>query len=191
MILTPTIPIDSDHLASFRKEVKQFDSTHAKKHEKFYGTGELQGMSIEIKHISHLQGNGMLLLVTDNDGTPVVVARLISAPVPQGAFPWSRKVYVMDRIRVDSQNIGNGYAPAVYSWLADRGYTIISDSHQTQTSLAIWRKLGGQGGVFTVNLNDGTWRNYDPLKVEDWMLFGNNDLERYWGIRFLLPASNR
>lgn len=145
-------------------------------------------MGIEIKHILHLQGNGMLLLVTDNDGTPVVVARLISAPVPQGAFPWSRKVYVMDRIRVDSQNIGNGYAPAVYRWLADRGYTIISDSHQTQTSLTVWRNIATKTPVFTVNINDGTWRAYDPLKVEDWMLFGNNDLERYWGIRFLLPA---
>jgi len=188
MILTPTITIDSDHTANFKMLVKEHQTEPPSREEIHRGTGDLQGMSVEIKHVSTLQGNGMLLLLRAKNNDPVVVARLISAPVPQGAFPWSRKVYVMDRIRTGRDWIGEGYAVAVYRWLSDHGYTVISDSHQTQTSLAVWRKLGAQGGVFTVNLNDGTWRSYDPLKVEDWMLFGNGDWGRYWGIRFLLPA---
>lgn len=188
MILTPTITIDSDHLASFNKQVKEFNKEPCASQETHKGSRDLQGMTIDLKHIQTLQGNSILILISANDGDPVLVARLIPAPVPQGAFPWSRKVVVMDRIRVHRDWIGKGCAPALYRWLSNQGYTVISDSHQTQTSLAVWRKLGSQGGVFTVNLNDGTWRTYDPLKVEDWMLFGNNDLERYWGIRFLLPA---
>ena len=188
MILTPTITIDSDHLASFRKEVKEFDREPSKKHEKFYGKDELQNMTIEVKHVNLLQGNGMLILVTDVEGNPVVSARLVSAPVPQGALPWGRKIYIMDRIRVHSDWIGEGYAPALYRWCSQNGYTLISDSHQTPTSLAVWHKLGAEGGVLTVNINDGSWRTYDPLKVEDWMLFGNGDPVRYWGIRFVLPA---
>lgn len=191
MILTPTITIDSNHLASFNKQVKEFNSESAFSQETHNGSGDLQGMTIDLKRIRTLQGIGILVLVSSNDGDPVLVARLISAPVPQGAFPWSRKVVVMDRIRVHRNWIGEGYAPALYRWLSDRGYTVISDSHQTQTSLAVWRKLGSQGGVFTVNLTDGTWRIYDPLKVEDWMLFGTSDPERSWGIRFLLPANSR
>jgi hypothetical protein len=188
MILTPTITIDSNHTASFNKQVKEFHSELAYSQETHNGSGDLQGMSIDVKHIRTLQGNGMLVLISSNDGDPVVVARLIAAPVPQGAFPWSNKVVVMDRIRVHRDWIGEEYAPALYRWISERGYTVISDSHQTQTSMAVWRKLGSQGNVFTVNINDCTWRSYDPLKVEDWMLFGNNDMERYWGIRFMLPA---
>jgi len=187
MILTPTITIDSDHLASFNKEIKEFDQTPGTV-TKHWGTRDLNGLAIELKHIRTLQGNGVLVMATDNNGDVVLVARLVSAPVPPGAFQWSRKVYTMDRIRVHNDYVGQGIAPAMYRWLADQGYTIISDSHQTPISLAVWRKLGTGGGVFTVNLADGTLRPYDPLRVEDWILFGNGDGTRYWPIRFVLPA---
>lgn len=188
MILTPTITIDSDHTATFKALVKEYQNETSKHEETHQGTGDLRGMSVQIKHICTLQGNGMLVLLSANNSGPVVVARLIAAPVPQGAFPWSRKVYVMDRIRTSRDWIGGGYAPALYRWLSDHGYTVISDSHQTSASLAVWHKLGAEGGVFTTNINEGSWRPYDPLKVEDWMLFGNGDPVRYWGIRFVLPA---
>ena len=117
-----------------------------------------------------------------------MVCRLIAAPVPQGMLPWGRKVYVMDRIRVHNEYIGRGLAPAMYYWLSNEGYTIISDSHQTANSLAVWHKMASRGGIFTANLNEMTWRPYDPTRVEDWMLFGNGDGTRYWPIRFVLPG---
>ena len=94
----------------------------------------------------------------------------------------------MDRIKVHPDYAGRGLAPAVYTWLCENGYTIMSDSHQNTNSLAVWHKLGKKGGVFTININDGTWRSYDPNKTEDWMVFGNNDPVRYWSIRFIMPG---
>lgn len=187
MILTPTITIDNNNLAFFNKEIKDFDRTPGTT-TKHWGTRELNGLSIELKQVRTQQGNGVLIMATDNNGDVVLTARLISAPVPQGVFQWSRKVYVVDRVRVHNDYVGQGIAPAMYRWLSDMGYTLISDSHQTQVSLAMWRKLGSAGGVFTVNLEDGSWRPYDPLRVEDWVLFGNNNPVKYWPIRFLLPA---
>lgn len=140
-----------------------------------------------VKPIRTLQGNGLYVAVHDgNEG--ILICRLVSAPVPQGALPWGRKIYVMDRIRVHGDYVGRGLAPAVYRWLSDNGYTVMSDSHQNGNSLAVWRKLAKRGGVFTVNIDEGGWRPYDPTKVEDWMLFGNGDGSRYWPIRFVLPA---
>jgi hypothetical protein len=187
MILTPTITIDNNNLASFNKEIKEFDRTPGTV-TKHWGTRDLDGLTIELKKINTPQGNGVLIMATDNNGDVVLTARLISAPVPQGVFQWSRKVYVIDRIRVHNDYVGQGVAPGMYRWLSDMGYTLISDSHQTPVSLAVWRKLGSAGGVFTVNLEDGSWRPYDPLRVEDWVLFGNNNPVKYWPIRFLLPA---
>lgn len=188
MILTPTITIDNNNLASFNKEIKEFDRTPGVV-TKHWGSGELTGLVIELKQVRTPQGNGLLVMATDNNGDVVLMARLVSAPVPQGAFQWSRKVYVIDRVRVHNDYVGQGIAPDMYRWLSDMGYTLISDSHQTPVSLAVWRKLGAAGGVFTVNLTDGTWRSYNPLNVEDWVLFGNNDGSRYWPIRFMLPAN--
>lgn len=190
MILTPTITIDNNNLASFNKEIKQFDRTPGTV-TKHWGDRDLDGLSIEMKQVRTPQGNGVLIMATDNNGDVVLTARLITAPVPQGAFQWGRKVYVIDRVRVHNDYVGQGVAPGMYRWLSDRGYTLISDSHQTPVSLAVWRKLGAAGGVFTVNLTDGVWRAYNPLNVEDWVLFGNNDGSRYWPIRFLLPASSK
>jgi hypothetical protein len=187
MILTPTITVNNDHLASFNKEIKEFNRSNGS-HSKYYGNGHLDGTVIEMKHIRAAQGNGILIMCTSNNGDVLATARLLSAPIPQGALPWSRKVYVVDRIRVHNDYIGNGIAPALYVWLADRGYTLISDSHQTPVSLAVWRKLASKEKVFTINIEDGMWRPYDPMRVEDWMLFGNNDQMRYWPIRFVLPS---
>lgn len=187
MILTPTITIDKDNLANFNKEVKEFDKTPGAV-TKHWGDGWLEGATIEIKKIRTPQGNGILLMVTDNGDDVLAVCRLVSAPVKQGSLPWGNKVYIMDRIRVHNNFIGRGIAPEIYNWLSRNEYTVISDSHQNSTSLAVWHKLGKQGGVFTVNLGDNSWRPYDPMKVEDWMLFGNNDQMRYWPIRFVLPS---
>ena len=183
MILAPNISIDKDNLALFNASVKAFDKNPAKAVKHWH-----QSMCIETKAVRTPQGNGILLLCTDKNGDAVLVARLVSAPVPPGSLPWGRKVYVMDSIRVHNDWIGEGAAPMVYRWLSDNGYTVISDSHQTTTSLAVWRKMGTQGGIFTVNLSDGSWRPYDHTRVEDWMLFGNGDGSRYWPIRFVLPA---
>jgi hypothetical protein len=187
MILTPTITIDNNNLASFNKEIKEFDRTpgNVTKH---WGSRDLDGLSIELKKINTSQGNGVLIMATDTTGDVMLTARLISAPVPPAAFQWSRKVYVIDRVRVHNDYVGQGITPGIYRWLTDMGYTLISDSHQTPVSLAVWRKLGTAGGVYTLNLEDGMYRPYDPLRVEDWMLFGNNNLMKYWPIRFLLPA---
>jgi len=189
MILTPNIQIDAVHVRNFEQMAWEFDTEQAVS-EVFKGYGDLRGFDIDLKFVSGLQGNTVLVRVSDqDDGENALFARLISAPVPQGSLPWSRKMYVMDKVRVNKKYVGNGIAPAVYRWLATQGYTVISDSHQTQTSLAVWRKLAAKGSVYTININDGNWRSYDPLKVEDWMLFGNGDLERYWPIRFVLPGN--
>lgn len=190
MILTPNIAIDNTHSNAFKEEFKKYKNCkiEASKH---WGTGkyEHENLTIEIKKIRTLQGNGLYMAVT-NKNDCILICKLISAPIPQGVLPWGRKIYVMDSIRVNEKYIGRGFAPMIYNWLADNGYTIISDSHQNVNSLAVWHKLGRSGGVFTINLEDGTRRVYNPLTVEDWMLFGNNDLKRYWPVRFVLPARN-
>lgn len=188
MILTPNIVIDNEHQNAFQNEFEKYNNTEGQV-SKHWGTGDLETLNIFVKKIRTLQGNGMYVAVS-NKKEGILICRLIAAPVPQGALPWGRKIYVMDSIRVHEDYIGRGLAPAVYTWLAENGYTIMSDSHQNANSLAIWHKLGKIGGVFTFNLEDGTYRPYNPLTVEDWVLFGNNDLKRYWPIRFVLPAKN-
>jgi hypothetical protein len=186
MILTPNITIDNENMDAFNDECLQY--THQEGEEiKYHGSGDFAGSMINIKKIRTPQGNGLLVIVS-NRQEAYLVCRLIAAPIPQGVFPWGRKVYVMDRIRIHSEYAGRGLAPMLYGWLSENGYTIMSDSHQNGNSLAVWHKLGKKGGVFTVNIEDGMWRPYDPTKVEDWMVFGNNDPIRYWPIRFVLPA---
>jgi hypothetical protein len=187
MIITPNIGIDNTHMNAFQNEFQTMNSLEDPG-TTVRGTGDMKGLNITVKKIRTLQGNGIMLAV-HNKNEGILVCRLVSAPVPQGAFPWGRRVYVMDQIRVHPDYIGRGLAPLVYRWLADNGYTVLSDSHQTPTSLAVWRKMATQGGVFTVNLKDGTWRPYDPTRVEDWVLFGNGDYSRYWPVRFVLPET--
>jgi len=186
MILTPIIRIDNSHQNAFQADFEQYNRLKAEE-TRHRGTGDLEGLGITVKKMRTPQGNGMMVAVhTREEG--ILICRLVAAPVPQGALPWGRKIYVMDKIRVHEDYIGRGLAPAIYRWLAANGYTIISDSHQTNVSMAVWRKLASSGGVYTFNLEDGTWRSYDPLKVEDWVLFGNGDGARYWPIRLVLPA---
>jgi GNAT superfamily N-acetyltransferase len=186
MIITPTTRIDNDHMNAFQHDFAEYNKCRGPQTAQ-RGHGDLAGLSIAVKHTRTLQGNGLLVAVSDrNEG--ILICRLIAAPVPQGALPWGRKIYVMDRIRVHEDYVGRGLAPHVYHWLSENGYTIMSDSHQNSNSLAVWHKLGKRGGVFTVNIEDGTWRPYDPTKIEDWMIFGNNDPVRYWPIRLVLPC---
>jgi len=186
MILTPIIRIDNSHQNAFQANFEEYNSLEGEEI-KYRGSGDLEGLMICMKKIRTGQGNGMIIAVgTRKEG--ILICRLVAAPVPQGALPWGRNIYVMDRIRVHEDYIGRGLAPAIYRWLANNGYTIISDSHQTNVSLAVWRKLAASGSVYTLNLQDGTWRSYDPLKVEDWVLFGNNDSFRNWPLRLVLPA---
>jgi hypothetical protein len=91
-------------------------------------------------------------------------------------------------IRVHGDWIGHDIAPNLYNWMSQQGISVLSDAQQTPQSLAVWHKLGGTGRVFTVDMRTGIWRSYDPLKVEDWMLFGNGNPMWYWGVRFVLPA---
>jgi hypothetical protein len=187
MILTPNIAIDNTHMNAFQEEFETYNSTPGEE-STHWGTGELESCDVIIKKIRTLQGNGMYVCV-NNGKEGILICRLIAAPVPQGALPWGRKIYVMDKIRVHADYIGRDLAPAIYRWLAEHGYTIMSDSHQNQNSLAVWRKLATTNKVYTININDGMWRPYDPLKIEDWMLFGNGDLAKYWPIRLVMPAS--
>ena len=191
MILTPTIKIDKNHKVAFNALVEEFyqcqdKGTRYHGDEGVYNSNDGRYVAVTMKSVD----NNILILCDDGSGArnPVLIARIVPAPVPQGTFPWGRKVYVIDRIRVSETHIGMSISPELYLWLTNAGYTLVSDSHQTSMSLAVWRKLGMNGGVFTTNLVDGTWRVYDPLRVEDWMLFGNGDLRRYWPIRFLLPG---
>lgn len=186
MIITRNIAIDNDHMNAFQDEYAQLNRAKGEV-TKHRGTGDLETLNITVKKIRTLQGNGMYVSV-DNGEEGIFICRLVSAPVPQGGFPWGRKIYVMDRMRVHADYAGRGLAPAVYTWLAEQGYTVMSDSHQNTNSLAVWHKLGKRGGIFTVNLVDGTWRPYDPMRIEDWMIFGNNDQTRYWPIRFVFPG---
>ena len=186
MIITPNTLIDADNLSAFNQQCEEYTRTEGSEIQ-HWGSGDFANTVIRVKKIRTPQGNG-LLVVASNKKEVFLVCRLIAAPVPQGVFPWGRKVYVMDRIRVHNNYVGRGLAPAMYRWLADQGYTIISDSHQNGNSLAVWHKMASRGGVFTANLNEMTWRPYDPTRVEDWMLFGNGDGSRYWPIRFVLPG---
>jgi hypothetical protein len=186
MIITPNIDIDNTHMNTFQDEFVTYENTPGEE-STHYGSGDLEDCTVFVKKIRTLQGNGMYLVVS-NKREAILICRLVAAPVPQGAFPWGRKIYVMDKILVHLDYAGSGLAPAVYTWLADNGYTVMSDSHQNSNSLAVWHKLGKRGGVFVVNIEEGTWRPYDPSKTEDWMLFGNNDPVRYWPIRFVLTA---
>jgi len=185
MIITPNTVIDNDHMNAFQEEFQTYNKTPGEE-TVHRGTGDLKKCDVVVKTIRTLQGNGIYLAVHNGD-EGIFICRLISAPVPQGVLPWGRKIYVMDKTLVHPDYAGRGLAPAVYTWLADNGYTVMSDSHQNTNSLAVWHKLGKRGGVYTVNLVEGTWRPYDPSKVEDWMLFGNGDFTRYWPIRFVLP----
>lgn len=186
MILTPIIRIDNTHANAFQEEFQTYNNTPGEE-TTHWGSGDLETCDVVVKKIRTPQGNGMYVAVS-NGKEGILICRLIAAPVPQGALPWGRKIYVMDKIRVHEDYIGRGLAPAIYRWLSANGYTIISDSHQTNVSMAVWRKLASSGGVYTFNMEDGTWRSYDPLKVEDWVLFGNGDGARYWPIRLVLPA---
>ena len=185
MIITPTTQLNNSNLIAFNADCAEYARANGEE-TKHRGTGDLEGTTISVKRVSGLQGNTLLVTV-GNDDEVFMVCRLISAPVPQGGFPWGRKIYVMDRIRVNNAYAGRGLAPMVYLWLSANGYTIMSDSHQNGNSLAVWHKLGARGGVLLVNIVDGTWRPYDPNKIEDWMVFGNGDMARYWPIRFVLP----
>lgn len=185
MIITPNIAIDNDLMNAFQEEFETYNNTPGEE-STHRGSGDLETCDVVVKKIRTLQGNGMYIVV-NNGNEGVLICRLVSAPVPQGAFPWGRKMYVMDKIMVHPEYAGRGLAPAVYLWLAEHGYTIMSDSHQNTNSLAVWHKLGKRGGVLLVNIEDGTWRPYDPNKIEDWMVFGNGDFTRYWPIRFVLP----
>lgn len=187
MILTPNIVIDKTHMNMFQKEFETYENTPGEEFT-YYGSDDLEDCTISVKKIRTLQGNGILVAVSHKSES-ILICRLITAPVPQGALPWGRKIYVMDKIRVHGDYIGQDLAPAIYRWLAEHGYTIMSDSHQNQSSLAVWRKLATTNKVYTININDGMWRPYDPLKIEDWMLFGNGDLAKYWPIRLVMPAS--
>jgi hypothetical protein len=186
MIITANTVIDNSHLNAFKADCEAYKTADGPK-STYRGTGDLEGTTIVMKKIRTPQGNGFWVVVSNNKDI-FLVCKLIAAPVPQGALPWGRKIYVMDSIKVHNNFIGRNLAPTIYTWLSENGYTIMSDSHQNTNSLAVWHKLGKKGNVFTVNINDGTWRSYDPLKIEDWMLFGNNDQTRYWPIRLVLPA---
>lgn len=187
MILTPSIVINNTHQNAFQEDFEEYNSLKGEEI-KHRGSGDLEGLTICMKKVRTGQGNGMIIAVgTRKEG--ILICRLVSAPVPKGALPWGRKIYVMDRIRVHQDYVGRGLAPAIYRWLSSNGYTIMSDSHQNQNSLAVWRKLAAAEKVYSINIEDGTWRPYDPLKVEDWMLFGNGDLARYWPIRLVMPAN--
>jgi hypothetical protein len=185
MIITPTTQLNAAHMTAFNADCREYTTAQGEE-TKHRGTGDLEGTTVKVKRVRTLQGNS--LLVTVGDGNEVfLVCRLVSAPVPQGGFPWGRKIYVMDRIRVHPGYAGRGLAPMLYVWLSENGYTVMSDSHQNGNSLAVWHKLGARGGVLLVNIVDGTWRTYDPNKIEDWMVFGNGDMTRYWPIRLVLP----
>lgn len=186
MIITPNIAIDNTHANTFQKEFETYNSTPGEE-TTHWGSGDLETCDVVVKSIRTPQGNGMYVAVS-NGKEGILICKLIAAPVPQGALPWGRKIYVMDKILVHPKYAGRGLGMAIYSWLADNGYTVMSDSHQTPNSLAVWHKLGKRGNVFVININDGTWRPYDPNKTEDWMLFGNNDPMKYWPVRFVLPA---
>ena len=186
MIITPTTRIDNTHANAFQEEFAKYNSTSGEV-TNHWGTGDLETLDVSVKKIRTLQGNGMYVVMSNGE-EGILICRLITAPVPQGALPWGRNIYVMDKIMVHPEYVGRGLAPAVYRWLCENGYTVMSDSHQNSNSLAVWHKLAKSGGVFTINLNDGMWRNYDPTRVEDWVLFGNNDQTKYWPIRFVLPA---
>lgn len=188
MIITPNTVIDSSHLNAFKAECEEY-TRESGEQTKHWGTGDLEGTTISVKRICTLQGNGLLVTVS-NDDEVFLVCRLIAAPVNCGNYPWGRKIYVMDRIKIHNHYIGRGLAPMIYRWLVDNGYTIISDSHQNGNSMAVWRKLAKTGNVFILNMEDNTWRPYNPLNVEDWMLFGNNDLAKNWNIRLVLPSRN-
>ena len=186
MIITPNIAIDNTHMNAFQQEFETYNSTPGEE-STHWGTGELETCDVVVKKIRTLQGNGLYVAV-NNGKEGILICKLISAPIVPGSVPWGRKVYVMDIIRVHEDYIGRGLAPAIYRWLAEHGYTIISDSHQTGNSLAVWKKLAKTETVFMYNMEDNTWRNYNPLTTEDWVLFGNNDLRKNWNIRFVLAA---
>jgi hypothetical protein len=186
MIITANTVIDNSHRNAFIAECKKYDKTEGV--QTFHqGTGDLEGTTIGMKHIRTPQGNGIMLIVS-NDDEVILVCKLIAAPVNVGHYPWGRKMYVMDQIRVHNAYVGRGVAPMIYRWLNENGYTIISDSHQNGNSMAVWRKLAKTGGVYILNMEDHAWRPYNPVNVEDWMLFGNNDQSKYWNIRFVLPS---
>ena len=186
MIITANTVIDNSHRNAFIADCEKYNKAEGVQ-TVYQGTGDLEGTTIGMKHIRTLQGNGIMLIVS-NDDEVILVCKLIAAPVNVGNYPWGRKMYVMDQIRVNNAYIGRGLAPMVYRWLVDNGYTIISDSHQNGNSMAVWRKLAKSAGVHIINIEDGTWRPYNPINVEDWVLFGNNDPSKYWPIRFVLPS---
>lgn len=187
MIITSTTRIDNNYANAFEEEFVKYNNTPGEE-TIHLGSGDLETCDVVIKKIRTLQGNGMYLAVS-NGREGIAICRLITAPVPQGALPWGRKIYVMDMIKVHPDYVGKGIAPAIYRWLAENGYTIMSDSHQNGNSLAVWRKLALTEKVFMINIDDGSWRPYEPLKVEDWVLFGNGDMTRYWPVRLVLPAN--
>jgi hypothetical protein len=188
MIITPNSVMDSEHMIAFQDEFAKYNSTPGEE-SSHWGSGELEHYEVVVKKIRTLQGNGLYVVVS-NGREGILICRLISAPVVPGSVPWGRKVYVMDSIRIHEDYVGRGIAPAVYRWLVEHGYTIVSDSHQTGNSLAVWKKLAKMETVFMYNMEDNTWRNYNPMTTEDWVLFGNNDLRKNWNIRFVIPAKS-
>lgn len=188
MILTPHIVINSDHNNKLENAVK--GHTWDRKCQKAFWTNsrlpDSTNFPVEVstKKIATEQGNGMIVKCSVN-GKTVAYAKFLSAPI---VLPWSRRVYAVDMIRVHSDWIGHDIAPNLYNWMSQQGITVLSDAQQTPQSLAVWHKLGTTGKVFTVDMRTGIWRSYDPLKIEDWMLFGNGNPMWYWGVRFVLPA---
>lgn len=193
MIYTATSIQSDNHLANFNIDVDEFTAATASMNS-YYGEKGVfvpnmdNYLDVHVKKISTLQGNGLLLMCMNKQNKPVFVARLITAPVPQGALPWGYRIYVVDRVKVHPKWAGRGVCGSVYTWLSENGYTLVSDSHQSQNSLAVWKKLAATEKVYMFDMDRGGWKPYDPTKVEDWVLFGNGNMLDYWPVRLILPA---
>jgi hypothetical protein len=194
MIYTANTTFDKNHLANFTKEVARFDNdpktvTSYRLDRGVFVQHINDYLDVYMKAVRTHQGNGYEILITDARNNPVLVARVMSAPIPQGILPWGYKNYIMDKVKVHIKWAGRGVTGALYTWLADRGFTIISDSHQNQNSLAVWKKLASTQKVFMFDMARMAWKPYDPVKTEDWVVFGNGNLVEYWPIRFVLPGN--
>lgn len=193
MIYTSTSIQNDNHLANFNTDVDEFNASSVSMNS-FYGEKGVfvsdtdSYLDVHVKKIVTLQGNGLLLMCMNKQNKPVLIARLIAAPVPQGTLPWGYKVYVVDRVKIHPKWAGRGVCGSVYNWLTEQGYTLISDSHQSQNSLAVWKKLATTEKVFMFDMDRLAWKPYDPTKIEDWVLFGNGNMMDYWPVRLILPA---
>ena len=88
-----------------------------------------------------------------------------------------KKAYVSKEIYVHEDHHNQGYATTLYKYIIKEGYTIVSDTEQTNDGIALWNKLNRVGTVKVYNTENG--EILDKSDVPQHELYGDSDDDKF------------